>query len=164
MEILCTFLGSEPRHSNFSFESRSDKFCGSKCTLAAGLVALGCAPKTSADLVKRFMNWMAAIRSSTVVSASDDHVLCTRGTLQRFARLLRAEAAKGVSLFAVGCEPQLPHLVRRANLADWLRSLSIDPARTENSFLFYILLINISGGAFAACGEKCSAGVVIYCV
>ena len=157
MEILCTFLGSGPRHSNFSFESRSDKYCGSKPTFAAGLLALGCAPKVTADLVARYMNWMAAIRSSTVVSVSDDNVLGTRAALQRYARFLRAEAAREVFLFARGCEPRIPHLVRRANLASWLRSESIDPARTENSFLFYILL-TFPGGHSRRVGKSVPRG------
>ena len=157
MEILWTFLGSEPRHSNFSFESRSDKYCVSKPTFAAGLLALGCTPKVTPDLVARFMTWMSAIRNSTVVSASDDNVLGTRSALQRYVRFLRSEAARGVSLFAVGCEPRIPHLVRRENLASWLRSGSIDPARTENSFLFYILL-TFPGGPSRRVGKSVPRG------
>ena len=62
VEFLGTFLRSELRHSYQSFESRLDKHLGSKATLAAGLVAMGCAPKTKVTLVHRFMVFMQSIR------------------------------------------------------------------------------------------------------
>ena len=116
----------------FVCEPRSDKDCGAKATLVAGFSALGCAPKSNADKVQAVLSWMKAIRFTTTVSAGDDNVLGTRAALQRFIAHLIKERENGADEFATGCLPLIPHLVRRENLAQWLRAESVEPARTEN--------------------------------